>query len=96
MKIAIAGTGYVGISAPYAVYNIDRSLPINLMDSVNAIEDELGIEAKKHVREMYPGDVYQTDADTQDLFAVTCYAPKVSVKEVVGEFVNWYKGYYHK
>lgn len=81
-------------SAPYAVYNIGHGSPINLMDFVSAIEDELGIEAKKNFREMQPGDVYQTYADTQDLFAATGYKPKVGVKEGVAEFVAWYRDYY--
>lgn len=81
-------------SAPYAVYNIGHGSPINLMDFVKAIEDELGIVAKKNFREMQPGDVYQTYADTQDLFAVTGYQPKVGVKEGVAEFVAWYRNYY--
>lgn len=81
-------------SAPYAVYNIGHGSPINLMDFVKAIEDELGIVAKKNFREMQPGDVYQTYADTQDLFAVTGYQPKVGVKEGVAEFVAWYRSYY--
>ena len=81
-------------SAPYAVYNIGHGSPINLMDFVKAIEDELGIVAKKNFREMQPGDVYQTYADTQDLFTVTGYQPKVGVKEGVAEFVAWYRSYY--
>lgn len=39
-------------SAPYSVYNIGHGSPINLMGFVKAIEDELGIEAKKNFREM--------------------------------------------
>ncbi|WP_345841702.1 NAD-dependent epimerase [Shewanella algae] len=83
-------------SAPYAVYNIGHGSPINLMDFVKAIEDELGIEAKKNFRKMQPGDVYQTYADTEDLFLVTGYKPKVTVKEGVAEFVSWYKEFYQK
>lgn len=83
-------------SAPYAVYNIGHGSPINLMDFVKAIEDELGIEAKKNFREMQPGDVYQTYADTEDLFAATGYKPQVTVKEGVAEFVSWYKDFYNK
>lgn len=83
-------------SAPYAIYNIGHGSPINLMDFVKAIEDELGIEAQKNFREMQPGDVYQTYADTQDLFAVTGYTPKVTVKEGVAEFVQWYREFYNK
>ncbi|MGR5167032.1 NAD-dependent epimerase [Vibrio astriarenae] len=83
-------------SAPYAVYNIGHGSPINLMDFVKAIESELGIEAKKNFREMQPGDVYQTYADTEDLFQATGYKPQVSVKEGVAEFVSWYKSFYNK
>lgn len=83
-------------SAPYAVYNIGHGSPINLMDFVKAIEDELGIEAKKNFREMQPGDVYQTYADTQDLFSAAGYTPKVTVKEGVAEFIQWYREFYSK
>lgn len=83
-------------SAPYAVYNIGHGSPINLMDFVKAIENELGVEAKKNFREMQPGDVYQTYADTEDLFTATGYKPKVTVKEGVAEFVAWYKEFYNK
>lgn len=83
-------------SAPYAVYNIGHGSPINLMDFVKAIEDELGIEANKNFREMQPGDVYQTYADTTDLFEATGYHPKVTVKEGVAEFIGWYREFYDK
>lgn len=83
-------------SAPYAVYNIGHGSPISLMDFVKAIEDELGIEAKKNFREMQPGDVYQTYADTQDLFTATGYKPQIGIKEGVAEFITWYKGFYNK
>jgi UDP-glucuronate 4-epimerase len=83
-------------SAPYAIYNIGHGSPINLMDFVKAIENELGVEAKKNFREMQPGDVYQTYADTQDLFAATGYTPKVTVKEGVAEFIQWYRTFYNK
>ena len=83
-------------SAPYAVYNIGHGSPINLMDFVNAIEDELGLEAKKNFRKMQPGDVYQTYADTQDLFAAAGYKSKVTVKEGVAEFIQWYREFYNK
>lgn len=81
-------------SAPYAVYNIGHGSPINLMEFIQAIESDLGIEAKKNFRGMQPGDVYQTYADTQDLFAATGYQPKVGVKEGVAQFVAWYKAFY--
>jgi UDP-glucuronate 4-epimerase len=83
-------------SAPYSVYNIGHGSPINLMDFIKAIETELGIEAKKNFRGMQAGDVYQTYADTQDLFAATGYKPQVGVAEGVANLVRWYKEFYNK
>jgi UDP-glucuronate 4-epimerase len=81
-------------SAPYCVYNIGHGSPINLMDFIGAIETELGVEAKKNFREMQPGDVYKTFAETQDLFDATGYKPQVSVEEGVKKLVAWYKEFY--
>ncbi|BAJ01465.1 NAD-dependent epimerase [Shewanella violacea] len=81
-------------SAPYSIYNIGHGSPINLMKFIEAIETELGIEAKKNFRGMQAGDVYQTYADTQDLFEVTGYKPKVGVAEGVAKLVSWYKDFY--
>ena len=64
------------------------------IDFVKTIEDELGIVAKRNFREMQAGDVYQTYADTQDLFKATNYTPKISVKEGVAELVVWFKDFY--
>ena len=83
-------------SAPYSIYNIGHGSPINLMGFVKAIEDELGIEAKKNFREMQPGDVYQTYAEVNDLFEAIDYKSKVSVENGVAEFVKWYKAFYRK
>jgi len=81
-------------SAPYSVYNIGHGSPISLMDFIDAIEEALGIEAKKNFREMQAGDVYKTYADTSDLFEATGYKAKIGVKEGVKAFVDWYKTFY--
>lgn len=81
-------------SAPYAVYNIGNGQPVQLMDYIKALEESLGIEAKKNFMPMQPGDVYQTYADTNALFEATGYQPKVDVKQGVAEFVKWYNEFY--
>jgi len=81
-------------SAPYAVYNIGHGSPINLMGFVKAVENELGIEAKKNFREMQAGDVYQTYAEVNDLFDATGYKSQVTVEKGVAEFVKWYREFY--
>ncbi|ANO31833.1 protein CapI [Vibrio breoganii] len=81
-------------SAPYRVYNIGHGSPVKLMEYIEALEDALGVEAKKNFMPMQPGDVYATYADTEDLFKATGYKPKVKVKEGVKAFADWYKAYY--
>ncbi|MFT5881495.1 MAG: UDP-glucuronate 4-epimerase [Moritella sp.] len=81
-------------SAPYNVYNIGHGSPVKLMDYIEALEDSLGIKAKKNFMPMQPGDVYATYADTQDLFAATGYTSQVKVKQGVQNFVDWYRDFY--
>jgi len=83
-------------SAPYSIYNIGHGSPINLMGFVKAIEDELGVEAKKNFREMQAGDVYQTYAEVYDLFEATGYKSQVTVDKGVAEFIEWYRTFYKK
>jgi UDP-glucuronate 4-epimerase len=66
------------------------------MGFVKAIEDVLSVETENNLREMQPGDVYQTFAEVNDLFDATGYKSKVSVAEGVAEFIKWYKGFYQK
>ncbi|HAW0372281.1 NAD-dependent epimerase [Escherichia coli] len=81
-------------SAPYSVYNIGHGSPVNLMDFISEIESALGIEAKKNFREMQPGDVYKTYAETSDLFEATGYKPQVGLKQGVQSLVEWYRDFY--
>ena len=83
-------------SAPYSIYNIGHGSPINLMGFVKAIEDELGMEAKKNFREMQAGDVYQTYAEVNDLFDAAGYKSQVTVEKGVSEFIDWYRKFYQK
>lgn len=82
-------------SKKYAIYNIGNSKPIRLMDFIAEIENKLGKNANKNMLPMQPGDVNRTWADVSSLKRDYGYNPKTSVKEGVGNFVNWYKNYYN-
>lgn len=81
-------------SAPYRVYNIGNSSPVELMDYITALEEALGMEAQKNMMPIQPGDVLDTSADTQPLYDLVGFKPQTSVKEGVKNFVEWYKDYY--
>ncbi|MFH0223750.1 NAD-dependent epimerase [Vibrio furnissii] len=83
-------------SAPYRVYNIGNGQPVKLMDYIRALEDSLGIEAKKNFMSMQPGDVYKTYADTNELFNAVSYKPKMDIKNGVEKFVDWYVNFFKK
>ncbi|MFC6121249.1 NAD-dependent epimerase [Phytobacter sp. SCO41] len=81
-------------SAPYHIYNIGNSSPVELMDYITALEEALGIEAQKNMMPIQAGDVLETNADTQPLYDTIGFKPQTSVKEGVKKFVEWYKTYY--
>lgn len=81
-------------SAPYRVYNIGNSSPVELMDYITALEEALGIEAKKNMMPMQAGDVLETSAETQPLYDLVGFRPETSVKDGVKNFVEWYRKFY--
>lgn len=83
-------------SAPYRVYNIGNSQPTSLMTYIESLEKALGIEAKKNMLPMQPGDVLGTSADTQPLYQAINFRPQTSVEQGVRHFVDWYRRFYQQ
>lgn len=80
--------------AGHSVLNIGDSHPVGLMEMIRALEDKLGVRAKKVMKPMQPGDVTSTYADVSKLKALTGYKPKVMLDEGLGRFVDWYRSFY--
>ena len=78
----------------YKVYNIGNNQPVELMTFVAAIEKALGKSAKKEFLELQPGDVPATFADVDDLIQDVDFKPKTPLELGIGNFIDWYKGYY--
>ncbi|MDF7658422.1 NAD-dependent epimerase [Erwiniaceae bacterium L1_54_6] len=83
-------------SAPYHVYNIGNSQPVTLMAYIEALESALGMEAKKNMMPLQPGDVLETSADTEALKKAINFRPQTSVREGVQQFVDWYREFYQQ
>ena len=81
--------------APYKVYNIGNSSPVELMDFIEAIEKALGKEAQKNMLPIQPGDVPATWADVTDLVEDLNYQPNTSIQDGVERFIAWYKEFYN-
>ncbi len=91
---------------PYAVYNIGGGQPENLLDFVQILQEELvrsgvlpqnfDFEAHKQLVPMQPGDVPTTYADATALERDFGFTPKITLREGLRKFAQWYKTYYQK
>ena len=91
---------------PYAVYNIGGGHPVNLLDFIDILQQELvragvlpqdyDFEAHKKLVPMQPGDVPVTYADTKALEEDFGYCPTTTLREGLRKFAEWYKDYYIK
>ena len=85
---------------PYKVYNIGGGQPENLLDFVQTLQEELvragvlpkdyDFEAHKQLVPMQPGDVPTTYADTTALEKDFGFTPKITLREGLRKFAEWY------
>jgi nucleoside-diphosphate-sugar epimerase len=99
------GVGEDGLPIPpYAVYNIGGGQPENLLDFVNILQEELvragvlpadfDFEAHKQLVPMQPGDVPTTYADATALERDFGFTPKITLREGLRKFAEWYAQFY--
>lgn len=91
---------------PYAVYNIGGGQPENLLDFVTILQEELvragvlpqdfDFEAHKQLVPMQPGDVPTTYADATALERDYGFTPKITLREGLRHFAEWYAQFYKK
>ena len=89
---------------PYAIYNIGGGQPENLLDFVATLQEELvragvlpadyDFEGHRELVGMQPGDVPVTYADSGALARDYGFTPRVTIREGLRAFAQWYKEYY--
>ena len=98
-------TGADGLPIPpYAVYNIGGGQPESLLDFVQTLQEELlragvlpadyDFDAHKQLVPMQPGDVPVTYADSTALERDFGFTPKITLREGLRKFAEWYADYY--
>lgn len=80
--------------APFRVINIGNSEKVRLLDFIEAIEAECGIDAIRRYLPMQKGDVPATWANADLLKRLTGYHPTTNYREGIRQFVAWYREYY--
>ena len=81
---------------PATIYNIGHGSPVQLMDFVHLLEENMGRVARKEFVGMQAGDVYRTWADTTRLKEDYDYTPYTSLETGIARFARWFKEYYKK
>ena len=81
-------------NVPWRIFNIGNGQPTPLMDYISALEQTLGVEARKNFMEMQPGDVLVTSADTSRLNEWVGFKPNTPVQTGIKRFVDWYRMFY--
>ena len=80
--------------APHRIFNLGNSKPIELMKFIETLEGEIGKEALKDFKEIQPGDVVATAAETSKIEDWIKYRPNTPLKKGINKFVNWFVDYY--
>ena len=89
----------------YKVYNIGNNDPVNLLDFVDILQQELisagvlpqdyDFDAHKELVPMQPGDVEITYADVTPLQEDFGFKPSTPLRDGLRSFAKWYKDYYN-
>tara|TARA_B100000579_G_scaffold63824_1_gene47188 strand:+ start:11089 stop:12120 length:1032 start_codon:yes stop_codon:yes gene_type:complete len=80
--------------APYRIFNIGNSKPIELLKFIETLEKALGVKAVKNFMSIQPGDVESTCANTDLLESWIDFKPSTSLEVGVEKFVKWYIDFY--
>lgn len=79
---------------PHRLYNIGSNNPVNLLDMIGLLENELGLVAEKVLMPMQPGDVVASHADVRALEAAIGYRPATPIEVGVQRFVAWFRAHH--
>lgn len=80
--------------APWRVYNIGNSSPVDLIDYIGAIENALGKKANKELLPLQPGDIPDTYANIDELTEQFHYKPTTNIQDGIQNFIDWYRSYF--
>ncbi len=78
----------------HRLLNIGASSPTPLREFVETLESLLGKKAVLKHAPAQPGDVDRTYADVSSLEKLTQYRPRITLREGLQEFSEWYKRFY--
>ncbi len=79
--------------APWRLYNVGNSRPVEVIELVRLIEQAVGRPAVREFLPMQPGDVVETCADSSDLELAVGFRPNTSIEDGTRLFVEWFRAH---
>lgn len=73
------------------IYNLGGAEAVPLLEFIKLIEQEVGKKAEKILMPMHAGDVRKTVADWSKAHKDLGFEPKMSMREGIAEFVQWFR-----
>lgn len=75
----------------YEIFNLGESQTVELRNLIKLLEKNLGRKAIIEKREMQPGDVPVTFADTSKAKELLNYRPQTKIEDGIPKFTDWFK-----
>jgi UDP-glucuronate 4-epimerase len=78
-------------TAAWRLYNVGNHTPVTVADMLETLERLCGRRAVRLMRPRPPGDVETTYADVAALARDFGFAPRTTLADGLGRFVDWYR-----
>src|SRR6185503_9931226 len=77
-------------TAPYRLYNVGNSRPVELLYLIELLEEAIGKKARKTMLPLQPGDIPETFAEVESLAQAVGFRPRVPIEQGIRRFLAWY------
>lgn len=79
---------------PHRVFNLGNHTPVELEQFIAVIEQAAGNKVEKNYKELQPGDMVETMADTSRAKAAFGFEPHITIEQGLPEVVAWCRSYF--
>jgi len=83
-----------GATPPCAIYNLGNHRPVELEHFIAVIEAAAGRKAQRIDKQMQPGDMLETSAETARAQAAFGFEPRTTIEHGMPQVVHWCRQYF--
>ncbi len=79
--------------APWKIYNVGNSKPVNLLSFIETLEEVIGKKSKKNMLPIQDGDLPSTSADLTEIKKDFGFQTKIQLRDGIEKWYEWYKNH---